>query len=148
MSIPKYFTDELATLDKTYRVESVPDGKGFYIVKDMDLTMAYDGGSSLYMPGSKKAARIHGPLVILWVPELGGVCLDKLREMKRRALTMKIYENPMAELAFYQAQKREASRRRLESAVDIITEGLMVMDKLMKSKSWSYGGSGKEKTNG
>jgi hypothetical protein len=110
--------------------------------------MAYDGGSSLYMPGSKKTARIHGPLVILWFPEIGSVCLDKLREMKRQALEMKIYENPLAELAFYQAKKKIAKQKRTEAAVDIITEGLMVMDKLNRSRSWSYGGSGKENSNG
>lgn len=148
MTIPEYFLKELAFIDRTYRVEPVQDGPGYYIVKDIDLTLRFDGGESLILPDAKKEARVHGPLVVLWIPEIGGMALDKIREMKRQAIEMKIMEDPLAELAFYQAQRKETKEKKLDKAADMITEGIMEMKRLSQKQSWSYGGSTQEKSDG
>lgn len=141
MIVPKGFSKELRLIDQTYKVQDPDDHKGYFIVKDIDLTLKADDGRSLSIPGGNiKNLRFRGPLVILWVPELGGQTLEELRKMKADGLAMGIYENPLKELAFYQAKKREARKKRAELVVDIITEGIMEADRMTKKKSWSYGG--------
>lgn len=136
--VPSYFERGLAVIDKTYRVLPTDDHDGYYIVKDVSLSMKIDGGKTLSQP---KAAHVHGPLVVLFFPEFGEQVLEKLREMKKQALEMGIYDNPMKELAFYQAQKIKAKKKKAELAVDMVSEGLMEADRLSRKKSFSYGGS-------
>jgi hypothetical protein len=141
MIVPTWFKKELRLIDRTYKCEDPDDHKGYFIVKDIDLTIRADDGRSLSIPGGNlKNLRIRGPLIILWVPELSSQALEELRKMKADGLAMGIYENPLKELAFYQTKKREARKKRAAAVVDIITEGIMEADRMSKKKSWSYGG--------
>ena len=140
MYFPKAFAKELKFIDPTYKVEDDDEKKGYFIVKDLDLAMAVDGGASL--PAIEaKIARIVGSLPILWTPELGGRCLETLRAMKKEALEMGIYDDPLKELAFWQKKKHEAKQKKIELAVDMITEGIMEAHRMGRRKSYSYGGS-------
>lgn len=140
MSADKGFLKDLRTIDQTYRVEDDENKKGYYIVKDVDMTLKADGGKSLFIP-DPKMLHVRGPCVVLWVPELGGQALDRLREMKMKALEVKIYEDPMNELAFWRAQGVKAKKKKMDLAVDMISEGLMEGYRLARKKSFSYGGS-------
>ena len=139
MIIPKWFKKELSIIDKTYRCEDTPDHDGYFIVKDLDLTLRADGGKSLSVP-DPKLLRVRGPLVVLWIPSLDEQCLEKLRAMKAKGLELGIFDNPVNELAYYQKLKRDAKAKKAELAVDMISEGLMEAHRLERKKSWSYGG--------
>lgn len=43
MSADKGFLKDLRTIDQTYRVEDDENKKGYYIVKDVDMTLKADG---------------------------------------------------------------------------------------------------------
>jgi len=146
MIVPKQFAKDLKLLDPTYRVEDTEDRVGYFIVKDLDLTIKADGGKTIFVP-DPKMLRARGPCIVLWVPDLGGQALEQLREMKMRGLELKIFDNPMNELAFYRAQMVKAKKKKMELAVDMISEGLMEGHRLARKKSFSYGGS-KENING
>jgi hypothetical protein len=148
MFVPKWFAKELKILDPTYRVGETDDHVGYYIIKDLDLSLKADGGKSLFIP-DPKMLRVRGPCVVLWIPELSGAALERLREMKMKALELRIYDNPMNELAFYKAQQAKAKSKKMELAVDMISEGLMEMDRFERRKSFSYGAEDqKEKDHG
>lgn len=140
MVVDKGFLKELKLIDPTYRVDEPEDHNGYFIVKDIDLTIKANMENTLSVPNPAEL-RVHGPKVILWVPGLGGQILDKLREMKLKALELKIFENPLNELAYYQGLKKEAEKKKRELAVDMIAEGLVEADKMDRKKSFSYGGS-------
>lgn len=142
MIVPKWFSKALRVIDPTYTVGEPDDHNGYFIIKDIDLTLKTDGGKTLSIPGgSIENVRARGSLPVLWIPELAEHALEKLREMKRQALEMGIYENPADELAYYQKLKREAKKRKESLAVDMISEGLMEAYKLERKKSWSNKGS-------
>lgn len=142
MKVPKWFSKSLYIIDKTYRVEEAEDHNGFFIIKDIDLTLEADDGRSLSIPGGNiNTLRARGSLPVLYVPELSEHALEQLREMKKKALELGIYDNPVNELAYYQKLKRDAKRKKDELAVDMISEGLMDAHTIEKKKSWSYGGS-------
>ena len=100
MIVPKWFKAELAIIDPTYRCQETDDHNGYYIVKDIDLTLKADGGKTLFIP-DPKMLRVKGPCIVLWVPSLEEQALESLRQMKAKALELKIYDDPMNELAFY-----------------------------------------------
>jgi hypothetical protein len=137
--VPKWFLKELAIIDQTYRVEDTEDHDGYFIVKDVNLTLAADGGKSLFI-GDPKTLHVHGPRVVLWIPEIAGQALEALRQMKLQALELKIYDNPVNELAYYASLQSKAKAKKAELAVDMISEGLMEADRLSRKKSFSYGG--------
>jgi len=139
MIIPAFFEKELHTIDQTYRVEETDDHDGFFVIKDVDLSLKADGGKTLSIR-DPKMLRVRGPLIVLWVPALDSRALDKLREMKLRALELGIYDNPVNELAYYKSLQKKAREARRDLAVDMISEGLMEAHKLERSRSWSYGG--------
>jgi len=144
MFVPQRFKKDLEILDPTYRIQDTEDHEGYYIVKDVDLTLRSDGGKSLSIPGGDpKWLRVRGPLVVLFIPthEFGEQILEKLREMKREALAMGIYDNPTNELAWLQKKKKEARQKKAELATEMISEGLMEAHRLERKKSFSYGGS-------
>ena len=67
-NVPKYFLDALAIIDKTYRVEGTEDHNGYFIIKDLDMTLKADGGKSLIIPGKDiKLLRVRGPIPLLWI---------------------------------------------------------------------------------
>ena len=138
MFVPEGFAKSLKFIDPTYRVEETDDHDGYYIIKDVDLTMKVDGGKTLSDP---KNARVHGPLVVLFFPAFGERVLDTLQEMKKQALEMGIHEDPVKELAWYQMKKIEAKKKKSELATEMISEGLMEAHRLERKKSFSYGGS-------
>lgn len=141
MYIPKWFKKELALVDKTYKVDEPEDHIGYFIRKDIDLTLRADDGRSLSIPGGNiKTLRVRGNPVVLWVPALDQSVLEKLRAMKAEGLAMGIYDNPLKELAFWQGKKKAARERQKLLAVDMITEGIMDADRMSRRKSFSYGG--------
>jgi hypothetical protein len=140
-NVPKGFAKALAIIDQTYRVEDTEDHNGYFIIKDIDLTLKADGGKSLVIPGDDiKVLRVRGPMPILWVSDYGEQWLDVLRAMKARGLELGIFDNPANELAYYQKLKRDAKKKKEELAVDMISEGIMEADRLSRKKSFSYGG--------
>jgi hypothetical protein len=143
MFVPEDFQRSLKIIDPTYRVEDTEDKNGYYIIKDVDLSLRADGGKTLSVP-DPKILRARGPLVILWTPHLNDECLERLRKMKLDALEMGIYDNPLKELAFWQRKRREAKEKNLELAVDMITEGVIERHRMETRKSWSYGGNKKK----
>lgn len=148
MFVPKWFAKELKVLDPTYRVDEPEDKVGYFIIKDLDLTLKADGGKTMFIP-DPKVLRARGPCVVLWVPELGGQAIEALKQMKLKALELNIFDNPMNELAFYRSQQVKAKQKRMEVAVDMISEGLMEGHRLERKKSFSYGGQNlKENPNG
>lgn len=141
-NVPKYFLDALAIIDKTYRVEGTEDHNGYFIIKDLDMTLKADGGKSLIIPGKDiKLLRVRGPIPLLWIPDFGEHWLEVLRAMKLKGIELGIFENPTNELAYYQKLKRDAKKKKAELAVDMISEGIMEADRLSRKKSFSYGGS-------
>jgi len=141
MVVPEWFLKELKIIDQTWKVQEPEDHIGLFIIKDIDLTIKADDGKSLSLPGKDlKRLRVRGPLVVLWIPEANNQALDQLRKMKLEAAQMRIFDNPLKELFFWQKKKREAKKKREELAVDMISEGLMEQYKLERKKSWSYGG--------
>lgn len=148
MFVPKQFQKDLKILDPTYRVQETEDHVGYFIVKDVDLSLKADGGKTLFIP-DPKMLHIKGPCIVLWFPDFGGQVLERLREMKMKALELRIYDNPMNELAFWKAQQVKAKRSKMDLAVDMISEGLMEIDRFERRKSFSYGGEDhKEKDHG
>jgi hypothetical protein len=142
MIVPTGFAKGLKIIDSTYEVQDTDDHDGYYIVKNVDLTLKADGGRSLSIPGGDiKVLRVRGPLVILYVPDLNDSVLEKLREMKAQALEMGIYDNPLNELAWLQKKKREAREKRRDLATEVISEGLMDVYQTERKKSFSYGGT-------
>jgi len=142
MIVPKSFANDLKLVDPTYRVQDPEDHVGYFIVKDIDLTLKADGGKTLFIRDEKEL-RVRGPCIVLWVPELGSGAIERLREMKMQALELKIYDDPLNELAYYRALNLKAKKKKMELAVDMISEGLMEKHRLERKKSWSYGGSKK-----
>jgi hypothetical protein len=137
---PKWFVKALKVIDPTYRIEDTEDHDGYFIVKDINLTLAADGGKSIFV-GDPKTLHVHGPRIVLWIPDLGEVALDALRQMKLKALELKIYDNPLNELTYYASLQSKAKAKKAEVAVDMISEGLMEAHRLERKKSFSYGGS-------
>ena len=138
MIVPEGFARELGFIDPTWRIEETENHDGYYIIKDVDLTMKIDGGKTLSQP---MEARAHGPLVVLFFEDFGDRVLDALRKMKFQALELGIYENPVNERAWYQKLRRDAKKKRAELATEMISEGLMEAHRLERKKSFSYGGS-------
>ena len=139
---PKGFLKSLKVIDQTYRVEDTEDHDGYFIIKDIDLTLKADGGRSLIIPGKDiKFLRVRGPMPVLWIPDFGEKWLEVLRAMKLKGLELGIFDNPVNELAYYQKLKRDAKKKKAELAVDMISEGLMEGHRLARKKSFSYGGS-------
>lgn len=142
MFIPEFFKRELKLIDKTYKVDEPEDHAGYFIRKDIDLTLKADDGRSLSIPGGNiKNLRVRGNPIVLWVPALDAAVLETLRKMKAEALAMGIYDNPLKELAFWQSKKVAARKKRAADAVDMISEGIMDVDKMSRRTSVSYGGS-------
>jgi len=140
-NVPKGFLRSLKVIDQTYRVSPTEDGDGWFIIKDIDMTLKADGGKSLIIPGKDiKVLRVRGPMPLLWIPGFGEQWLEKLRQMKAKGLELGIFDNPVNELAYYQKLKRDAKAKKAELAVDMISEGLMEAHRLERKKSWSYGG--------
>jgi hypothetical protein len=141
-NVPKWFVKALAIIDPTYRVEDTEDHDGYFIIKDIDLTLKADGGKSLSIPGEDiKLLRVRGPMPVLWISDFGEQWLDVLRAMKAKGLELGIFDNPANELAYYQKLKRDAKKKKAELAVEMISEGLMEAHRLERKKSFSYGGS-------
>jgi hypothetical protein len=146
--VPSWFSKALVVIDPTYRVEKPEDGIGFFIIKDIDLTLKADDGRSLSIPGKDiDSVRARGSLPVLWVETLSEDTLEKLRAMKFRGLELGIFDNPVNELAYYQKLRRDAKKKKEELAVDMISEGLMEAHRLNRKKSWSYGGNEQPKEN-
>ena len=141
-NVPKWFLKALAIVDQTYRVEDTEDHNGYFIVKDIDLTLKADGGKSLSIPGGDiKVLRVRGPMPVLWISNFEEQWLDVLRAMKAKGLELGIFDNPVNELAYYQKLKRDAKKKKAELATEMISEGLMEAHRLERKKSFSYGGS-------
>jgi len=144
--VPKGFTKALKVIDPTYRVEDTEDHDGYFIIKDIDLTLKSDGGRSLPIIGKDvKTLRVRGPMPLLWISDFGEKWLEVLRQMKFKGIELGIFDNPANELAYYQKLKRDAKKKKIEVAVDMISEGLMEKHRLERKKSWSYGGSETQK---
>lgn len=143
--VPEWFKKELAVVDPTYRVEDTEDHDGYFIIKDLDLTLKADDGKSLIIhKDNYKLLRARGPVPIIWFPTFSTRVIEQLRQMKAKALEMGVFENPMNELAYYQKLKKEVKTKKLELAVDMVSEGLMEQHRLERKKSWSYGGAKKK----
>jgi len=141
-NVPKGFAKALARIDKTYRVSPTDDGDGYFIIKDIDLSIKENDGKTLPIIGRDlKTLRVRGPMPILWISGFDEQWLEVLRAMKLKGLELGIFDNPLAELAYYQKLKREAKAKKEELAVDMVSEGLMEADRLSRKKSFSYGGS-------
>lgn len=141
-NVPKWFLKALAIIDPTYKIQDTDDHDGYFVIKDIDLTLKADGGRSLIVPGNDiKFLRVRGPMPVLWISDFGEQWLDVLRAMKQKGLELGIFDNPVNELAYYQKLKRDAKAKKAELAVDMISEGLMEADRLSRKKSFSYGGS-------
>jgi hypothetical protein len=139
---PKWFVKALKTIDSTYRIEDTEDHDGYFIIKDIDLTLKADGGKSLVIPGKDiKFLRVRGPMPVLWISDFGEQWLEVLRAMKLKGIELGIFDNPVNELAYYQKLKKDAKAKKAELAVDMISEGLMEAHRLSRKKSFSYGGS-------
>lgn len=142
---PDWFLKELKVIDPTYVVMDPEDHDGYFICKDVDISLKANDGKTLNIIGRDPTTlRARGTLEILWVPALGGQALDELRKMKLKALELGIFENPLDELAYYQKLKRDAKKKKTELAEDMVVEGLMEMHRLERKKSFSYGGSDKK----
>ena len=141
-NVPKWFLKALAIIDPTYKIQDTDDHDGYFVIKDIDLTLKADGGRSLIVPGNDiKFLRVRGPMPVLWISGFDEQWLDVLRAMKQKGLELGIFDNPVNELAYYQKLKRDAKAKKAELAVDMISEGLMEADRLSRKKSFSYGGS-------
>jgi hypothetical protein len=141
-NVPKGFLKALAIIDCTYRAEECPDHDGYFIIKDIDMSLKADGGKSLSIPGGDiKVLRVRGPMPVLWIPDFGEQWLEVLRAMKLKGIELGIFDNPVNELAYYQKLKKDAKAKKAELAVDMISEGLMEAHRLERKKSFSYGGS-------
>ena len=144
-NVPKGFLKALAIIDQTYRVEDTEDHDGYFIIKDVDLSLKTDGGRSLPIIGKDtKTLRARAPMPLLWISDFGEQWLDVLRAMKAKGLELGIFDNPVNELAYYQKLKRDAKKKKAELAADMISEGLMEADRLSRKKSFSYGGTQKQ----
>jgi len=139
---PKWFVKALKVIDPTYRIEDTEDHDGYFIIKDIDLTLRADGGKTLSVPGKDiKFLRARGPMPILWISDFAEQWLEVLRAMKLKGIELGVFENPVNELAYYQKLKKDAKKKKAELAVDMISEGLMEAHRLSRKKSFSYGGS-------
>jgi hypothetical protein len=140
--VPSGFAKGLKIIDPTYRVEATEDHNGYFIIKDIDLSLKSDDGRSLPIIGKDvKTLRVRGPMPVLWIPDFGEQWLDVLRAMKMKGIELGVFDNPVNELAYYQKLKREARQKKRELAVDMISEGLMEAHRLSRKKSFSYGGT-------
>jgi hypothetical protein len=143
-NVPKWFLKALAIIDPTYTIQDTEDHDGYFVIKDIDLTLKADGGRSLIVPGNDiKFLRVRGPMPVLWISGFDEQWLDVLRAMKQKGLELGIFDNPVNELAYYQKLKRDAKAKKAALAVDMISEGLMEADRLSRKKSFSYGGEKK-----
>lgn len=141
-NVPKWFLKALAIIDPTYKIQDTDDHDGYFVIKDLDLTLKADGGRSLIIPGNDiKFLRVRGPMPILWISGFDEQWLDVLRAMKQKGLELGIFDNPVNELAYYQKLKKDAKAKKAEMATEMISEGLMEVHRLERKKSFSYGGS-------
>lgn len=132
MVIPRWFIKELKTVDERYYVVADEETRLYKIMMNSDIVV-----HSKF----RGAHRITGPKTVDVFRHLNANALTHLRYRKWLGRQMKIMEKPNAEWNFIQAQEKEAKKKEMDLAHEMIAEGLQEGYRIERRHSVSLGGA-------